>query len=401
MEKVTERPIHLAILQGSSRDVLKKLALAKNYLYWPLLNELKLVDVVQAAFRTGRSILFSGRFTSHFQPLAGIDLSPVLKEALQWDLGRGGYFYNQLVYYAAKRYGERTSPSILIYPFEMKSLEKMLLIGIREGSPKCSIVGYQHTSITKRHTTFMLAPRECESVPLPDFVVTVGDITQRHLSEKGRYPTGFFRVGAAFRQSQRPLSRGSHAIGRELRLLLALSSSRRELIEAVNMLCNLVNVRNDILIGVRPHPEFPLSLLPSRLRDSLNDRFQDFTETSLTENLEWCDAVIYISSTVALESLMVGKPVINLRISDSIDPDPLLGDPPLRYKVRSKEEMIHVCDELRKWLLRDNLSDQMAASSYVQNYLRPPTSRDIDAFFELAYPEGHVQLQVRNLEDES
>lgn len=43
---------------------------------------------------------------------------------------------------------------------------------------------------------------------------------------------------------------------------------------------------------------------------------------ALADNLAWCDVVVYVSSTVALEALGRGRPVINLVISDPVDPDP-------------------------------------------------------------------------------
>jgi len=390
-DKTGESPLHLAVLQGPGHEVMNRLGQARRYQYSPLLDELKTGDVLRAAFNTARSIFSVGRFARNFRPIEGVDVAPVLTEALRWDLGRGGYFYNLLVYYAARRFGGRVSPSRLIYPFEMKSLEKMLVLGTRDGAPGCSLVGYQHTSITRRHTTFLMETGESARTPLPDFVVTVGEVTQRYLTERGGYPKGFFRVGGALRQVQRPLMQVRSSTGGTLRLLLALSSSRRELIEATNALCDLGKVRRDIEIGVRPHPEFPLSLLPAGLRESVNDRMKDLSGTPLAENLDWCDAVVYVSSTVALESLMVGKPVINLRVSDPVDPDPLLGDPPLRVKVKSAADLSQACDELLAWLSHDNLSDRTAASSYVRCYLRPLTPGDVDTFLEAKPLEGDAR----------
>ena len=387
-DKTGERPLHLAVLQGPSHEVLNRLRQARRYRYSPLLDELKTGDVLRAVFNTARSIFAVGRFARHFRPVAGVDVAPVLTEALRWDLGRGGYFYNLMVYYAARRFGGRASPSRLIYPFEMKSLEKMLVLGMRDGAPECTLVGYQHTSITRRHTTFLMEAGESARTPLPDFVVTVGEVTQRYLTERGRYPKGFFLVGGALRQVQRPLMQVRTLRGGNLRLLLALSSSRRELIEATNALCDLGKKRSEIEIGIRPHPEFPLSLLPAGLRESVGVVMKDLSGTPLVENLEWCDAVVYVSSTVALESLMVGKPVINLRISDPVDPDPLLGDPPLRFKVRSAADLSQAYDELRVWLSQDNLSERAAASTYVRRYLRPLLPGDVDTFLETKYLEG-------------
>ena len=76
--------------------------------------------------------------------------TPLLRAALRWDLGRGAYLHNVLVYRAARRLLARLRPRWLIYPFENKALEKALLLAAREQHPPCRIVGFQHTSITRR-----------------------------------------------------------------------------------------------------------------------------------------------------------------------------------------------------------------------------------------------------------
>ena len=376
-ERSGEMPLHLALIQAPWREMLPRLESASTFRYWPLFHELTLADVGAAFAATlgaARRIEGESRAAGRIE---GIDAAPLLAEALAWDLGPGGYFLNQLVRHASRRFAARTQPQRLIYPFEMKSLEKMLLLGVREGAPQCRLTGYQHTSITPRHTTFLLTRAECAVTPLPDRVVTVGDVTREYLEACGHYPAGLFRTGGALRQAPREPLPPASLEGRPLRLLLALSSSRRELAEAVAMLRALQERRSDIEVGVRPHPEFPLALLPANLREAVGTGMRNLSSTPLADNLDWCDAVVYVSSTVALEALLAGRPVITLRLSDVIDPDPLLGDPPLRQHAASLAELEAACERVRS---AAEPAARAAAADYVRRYLRPFDAAALDAF---------------------
>lgn len=382
-QRTGERPLHIALIQAPWRMLLPRLEIAARYRYWPLFHELRLVDVGAALAETLCAAWRVGRFSRAAGEIDGIDVSPLLAEALRWDLGPGGYFHNQLVFRAGRRLAGRMRPQHVIYPFEMKSLEKMFILGMRAGAPHCRLVGYQHASITPRHTTFLLAQGESAATPLPDFVVTVGDVTREYLESHGGYPAGFFRTGGALRQKQQSLLAGESAASRPLRLLLALSSSRRELADAVVLLSGLCRLRDDVEVGVRPHPEFPLSLLSPPLRQMMTAAcMRDLSATPLNENLAWCDAVVYISSTVALEALMAGRPVVTLRLSGTIEPDPLLDEPPLRLRADSIPGLSACCDELRAILAAGDASIREAAVAYAHRYLRPWTPGSIDVFLE-------------------
>ncbi|MDP1674347.1 MAG: hypothetical protein Q8L65_14715, partial [Burkholderiales bacterium] len=264
---------------------------------------------------------------------AGMDveaaaMASLLEEALIEDVSRRGYLHNLLVHHATAAMVRTLSPSRVIYPYENKSLEKALLLGARAAGG-VRLVGYQHTSITPRHIGLRFEAGETATTPLPDRIVTVGSITRDYLEESGNYPAGRLVAGCALRQAwtaplpSRPLAAGHP------RILLALSSSIRELVSAVEFMREVKTRLPGVEIGVRPHLNFPLTILSPELRDWVRTHATDFSGSLLQDNLAWADVTAYVSSTVALESLMLGRPVIYLAI-DPDTPDPLLGNPRFR-----------------------------------------------------------------------
>lgn len=296
--------------------------------------------------------------------------APLLRETFVDDLA-GVYLFNLLIYRATRRFFETWSPRVVVYPFENKPLEKMILQGIKDSRQKPKIVGYQHTSITPRHITLLFAPGEAAHTPLPEKIVTVGKVTKAYLEAEGNYPPGIFVAGGALRQiwgSPLPRNGGGDS---GIRVLLALSSSKNELVRSVAYFRRVVERLPTVELGVRPHPNFPLTLLPTDLAEWVAKHALDLSGTLLNDNLEWSSVTAYVSSTVALEALMRGKPIVNFAIGDVVSPDPVLGQAPFHWCINDESEMVRTLGNLKAMRDEDYRRGSADAVAYVRDYLAP------------------------------
>lgn len=367
-----------AYVHGRAREVVPLLRAAKVSGYAPLFAELSALDIARTAADTWRALLRAARWPRP-EPLDGLDLGPVLRAALRRDVACGAYFRNLLVYRAMRRLGARLRPEVFLYPYENKSLEKLALVGLRESHPGCRTIGYQHTSVTPRHTTLLFAPGEAARTPLPDRIVTAGAVTRRYLEAHGNYPPGLLVEGCALRQRQRaPLARRPRGHDRGSRVLLALSSSVAELRAACRLLAAAARRATHWELGIRPHPEFPLSLLTADLRAMLAGQGRDLSGTPLDENLAWADVVLYASSTVAIEALMAGRPVVYLDLGEPLEVDPILEPVPLRWHARSAEELVAAVEAIGALDEAEFADRAAAARRFAQEYFRPCTERPLD-----------------------
>jgi hypothetical protein len=210
---------YIGFIQASYRTVLPTLRGLGKKAPFPLLLYLSFSDLWWA-LRLSFSAARSGQHRlSNISAIAGTHL--LLAEAFRWDVAKGGYFYNLLVYKAMVRFARRHAPKRVLYPFENKSLEKLLL----------------HTSITPRHTTFQLTANEAKATPLPDLVVTAGDVTRHHLEKTGNFRPGLFATGCALRQRHtETIAADDSTDHKPFRILLALSSSKFELVTAIEFM---------------------------------------------------------------------------------------------------------------------------------------------------------------------
>jgi hypothetical protein len=348
--------------------------------YIPLYQYLTIGDLLRAISRTiGATMLHNVNLdASHADAEAMKDL---LREALVEDVSKRGYLHNLLVYASTGRMIRKLSPGIVIYPYENKSLEKALLLAARAASTTTRLIGYQHTSITPRHIGLRFGAGEAARTPLPDRIVTVGGITRDYLENFGNYPEGMLVTGCALRQPwESPFLQKAFA-PEQPKVLLALSSSAGELISTLEFMRQVKARLPGLELGVRPHINFPLQILPATLREWVKHSAIDLTGTSLRENLAWADVTAYISSTVALESLMAGRPVIYLQI-DPGDPDPLLGNARFRWSASNTDEFLRALSSLRA--LPPEQIDVMRNEGvdYVRNYLTPRSAEAIASFLQ-------------------
>jgi hypothetical protein len=309
-----------------------------------------------------------------------IEYEPLLREAQIHDLAVGEYLHHLLVYRATRRFFRHCAPQAFIYPFENKSIEKMVLLGIADSGREPKVVGYQHTSITARHAGLLFSRGEAQLTPLPQRIITVGKVTKDYLEAAGNYPWGILAAGCALRQMWRSGQEQQRTGRASMRVLLALSSSRRELVRSVAFFKKVMALVPGLELGIRPHINFPIALLPQDLAIWMHGNARDLSGTTLQENLDWCGVTAYVSSTVALETLMCGKPVINIRIGEVVSPDPVLGEVPFRWTVETAEEMSTVLAQIREMSDSEYASRSARAVDYVRNYLSPLDDAALSGF---------------------
>jgi len=303
------------------------------------------------------------------------DYRSLLREIFVHDLSYGGYFHNLLVNRAVRRFLDVNHSREILYPFENKSLEKMLVLAARSAKDCPKIIGYQHTSITPRHSTQFFVENEAGKTPLPDKIVTVGGVTKRYMEKHGNYPAGILVAGCALRQEWSSQKANKYRERKNVRILLALSSSKKELEKSIQYMKSVKILLPEIEIGIRPHPEFPLTLLSKEQLEWIEENAIDFSRTMLSDNIDWCHLTAYVSSTVALETLMRGKPVIKISIGDVISPDPVIGDVSFHWDAKDEADMVEILVYIKNMSDSEYIASSNDAIEYVADYLTPVSDR--------------------------
>jgi len=94
-------------------------------------------------------------------------------------------------------------------------------------------------------------------------------------------------------------------------------------------------------------------------------------KNSLNEDLKWTDITVYISSTVAIESLFCGIPVIRLNI-DKFNSDPLLNEKiPFKWNANSSKDLVNSIYEISYLSDKERNERSLKGQNFASSYMIP------------------------------
>ncbi|MBM3252536.1 MAG: hypothetical protein FJZ11_07160 [Candidatus Omnitrophica bacterium] len=135
-------------------------------------------------------------------------------------------------------------------------------------------------------------------------------------------------------------------------------------------------------VRLRTHPLLPLKDFQNKLDYNFQEvpNFELSHGSSLTQDIEWSDVVIYWGSTVALEALSMGKPVIHFDTGSVLSYDPLFECNNLKWSVRENEPLKPVIEKITSLDEDDFIRRRNAAKEYLKQYFYPVTEENLNKF---------------------
>lgn len=374
-----ERVIVFGMLQEQWRQQLGRLrALTPETPVVPVEGYLTLWDLMTCALKSLKEYLRPVQIRGPVE-MMGIDLHELLKRAIHDTSHSGNTFMSLRIHYATRRLASTLRVTRCLYPYENLAWEKMMILGFRSASPETRLVGYQHASLTQSHTNFILQKDEAKVAPLPDMILTTGEVLKAWLEKEGNYPPDMFKAACALRQSsgERPAPR--ERTPRMNRVLVALATSLGEYVNTLTFLGRAFTHANGYEIRVRPHPTIPLEAAQEMLPSSGQDTYSPSTGP-LPEDLQWADVVLYASSTVGLEATSLGIPTIYLNLGDILDTDPMFGWSEFKWAVKESDELIETLKLIEGLDEAKYRELQHKGRRYVEKYLTPATAEGLHSF---------------------
>jgi len=255
----------------------------------------------------------------------GEDIKALICSEIDRSYVSGEVFMNTMVYHSVKNMLEVFSAGRMIYPFENRSWEKMAVIAARDSGDVKTIAGYQHASLTPKHINFYFGDGEISYTPFPDKVISMGKVSYNLMKDVFGIPERYLGTGCALRQAADVLAPSGTpgAAGKTVRVFVPLAS---DVDEYVNMLkfidAAALSFRGKYEIVIRPHPAIEFE---SALKIYTPENFTYIIETgkSIKESIAEAGVVLYASSTLGIEALAAGVPVIYADFGAFLNSDPL------------------------------------------------------------------------------
>jgi len=318
-------------------------------------------------------------------PFHGLDLSSTIRLLLLsggWHLS----LFHYLHYAAAKEICRRYDIRGCLFTYEGIPWERPFIEGIRKGSPKASILGYQHSVVPQSAAGVFLNRKEMEFGPIPDKILTTGKVPAEIIRKYSSFLGSDVEPACALRYEYLhdiPVAptRRPEKINK---VLVALEGVPQVVLLAEYALQQATKHRY-LTFCFRPHPILPMTkvLENSKWTTELPENVALSENANVIDDVRRSDAILYWGTTVSLEAIMVGKPVIHLDVGEMLSYDPLFDLRDFKWRVTRDQEIGQTIDRI-EGLSNDEYTQQMGkAQQYVKDYFFPVNRSTMRPFYHI------------------
>jgi hypothetical protein len=336
----------LAGIIGNYRVISKKIAHEPDHLIIPEEFFLSVLDPVRALVDVRKNrIVLSERVLCF-----GFDITGIVEQELMKEFS---FYIPQQYIYSSIITGlvRATTIDTFTTTYENNPWEKVCFLTLRNTSPGTKIIGYQHAALSKSSLNMVLSDVEKEVIPLPDRIVTVGDVTREFLTHQGNFNPERVTSGCGLRFAHL-FSLTVKERSRHNSILVTPEGVLTESVNLSNFAYNALHNNTALRLVIRPHPALPYQIFKTFLnfKEGDSNNISISKNDSVSADLEVTDAVIYRGSTLALEAMKMGMPVFYVDQSDLISVDPLFDFSGLNWIVHSEKELV---DSIRRMYAMD------------------------------------------------
>lgn len=277
---------------------------------------------------------------------------------------------NYFTYLAVKRLLKKVKLDQVVNIFENYSWEKVTTLAVKEHKKKIPVAAFQHAQVALSGVKFFHGKHGVPDKCFPDRLITLGKVTRDFLVNQKHYPPVITVPGCALRHDYADLD-AFFARKRHGRVVVNLWTFERS-IEMLNFLYSCRALLENYRVMISTHPNHPIEKLKPHLDFEDTSKFE-FSTRSLKENFQISDAVIYSGTTVCLDALASGVPVINVEFPDFISPDPLFGFHDFKWTAHDEEGIMAAITEIHA-LNDDQYAERREkAQQFVTDYFHPVT----------------------------
>ena len=361
---------------GDYKSIVSKIANNNGYFIVPQELFLGYMDPIRVIIDLyGNRIKIKGKID-----FDGFDVSDTVRAEIDKDFRSRGILTNYMYYYWTKRMLNTVEVDTFTITCENNPWERMCTMALRQYSPETKILGYQHTVVPQASANMFVSEYEKDVTPMPDRILTVGIAPKRIMERYGCYDTGRIQEACALRFEYlfnihpRPRSCSNC-------ILVALEGVF-EVYHLVNYVLRELKESTDYKIKIRTHPAMPLGQIIHKLDYDIDSFSHIFLSqnASLERDIDESDMVIYWGSTVGLEALMMGKPIIHFDPGDILSYDPLFECHHLKWVVSKHTNLSKVIEEIYDMSDEEYCLQLRQAKDYLDDYFYRITDQRLSEF---------------------
>ena len=285
------------------------------------------------------------RIKIKYRDFLGLDIYPLIKEEMANSRVSHSSIYSLLNYCFPKRLKENgVKLRIIVDWFENQIIDRGFNSGFREYYPESKLIGYLGVPPLNNYLSLFPTEQEriCKVIPKEINVIGRGYIKM----VKEFCPDLQVKVAPAFRYSKVWNKRNYFPDKDKCTILVALPILIDESDEIIDIVLKAAcsNNINNCIFKIKPHPVYDIEKISNKWSKKLPEMFK-FIDGDFNSCVEKSDILISSSSTVCLETLAKGIPVViisnSLGLTQLPIPRSISGDIwKLCYSVRDVVEAI-------------------------------------------------------------
>ena len=252
--------------------------------------------------------------------------------------------------------------------------ENMFIAGVRAVNPGTLCVGAQHAVLIKEAPGVFKGRRELANGLQPSRIVTTGEIPAEMIRKYSQFPANAIYAACALRYDY---------LYKDAFIDKAFDPARIEVLVVLEGLPGTEALVSYVLresckcpraqFSIRAHPVLPLETV----LEGLGERLCDYPNVSasiggsVSDDVAKSDVVMYWGTTVALEALMMGKPLVHYSTGSVLSCDPLFEFSEYKWVANSATPLVEILGRVSDALLGSRKQRVDAGVEYIQRYLRP------------------------------
>jgi surface carbohydrate biosynthesis protein (TIGR04326 family) len=311
----------------------------------------------------------------------GYNIHLLIKEEMINNLFNGEFRDNLLHYYAAKNFARKIKCKYYTVPYENHSWEKLTIMALKKYSPDTLVLGYQHSSISRRLFNYFLGKDESNVIPLPDKIITVGNRPKKILEKYGNIPGEIITEGCTFRYEYL-LKKKPRRRKKNKKILVALPVDLNDSINIITFLLKAFEKNKAFTLKIKCHPLRPIEDIMSKSGLKLPNNFEVIKNKTIEKLLEEVDMFLYSDTASCMEALMLGVPAIFIDIDSLYEKDPLFECQYLKWTVKNKKDLIKVINEINNMSDKEFKRQQKLGRQYMKNYYFTVNEKRMDEFIK-------------------
>lgn len=320
------------------------------------------------------------------------DISVFLSEFVK-STGKDILFGDYLYWYAARRLVKNYKINTCLLTYEGNHWEKLFTMGLKSLPHNIEIIGYHHSVIPQAAAGVFVSKWENDLIPQPDRIVTTGSITADLLKAKSCFPEDKIYTGCALRYKylyndyKQDTIKISNQIDTVLVALEGIMRASKLFFYTIDQAAKFP----EIMFLIRAHPVLPIDVMLKNLGkecESFPNNIVISNHKQVSEDIKRCDAILYWGTAVAVEALLIGKPLINFNQGDALSFDPLFDYNESKWTINNDTIIMDVINEINRIDKKNLVKKLNFGRSYAKKYFAKEDSKLLKYFLPKNVSDG-------------